>query len=76
MVRGDAVDLVGRVGRRNDIALEASYTDPASPNTGGRIICRTNARYHRFEIMVSGNWEEAFGIMVEGRDLGPGGRRG
>jgi hypothetical protein len=77
MVRGDAVSISARVGRRNDIALDPTYTDPATPNAeGGRVRCRTNARFHRIELSVGGNWEEAFGVMVEGRDLGPGGRRG
>jgi hypothetical protein len=76
MVRGDGVSISGRVGRRNDIALDPTYTDPATPNVGGRIITRSNARYHRVELSVSGDWIEAFAVMVEGRDLGPGGRRG
>lgn len=76
LVRGTGVEVSGRVGYRNDIADDPSYTDTNTPNTGGRITCRTNARYHRFELTVSGQWTEAFGVMVEGKDLGPGGRRG
>jgi hypothetical protein len=76
LVRGDAVSLIGRVGYRDDIALDPSFSDPSTPNTGGRICCRTNARFHRVELSVGGQWQEAFGVMVESRDLGPGGRRG
>lgn len=76
MVRGDNVTLTARLGRRNDIMDDPTYTDPATPNLGGRVLCRSNARYHRVELSVSGDWEEAFGVMVESRDLGSGGRRG
>lgn len=76
LIKGDAVSLSGRVGYRDDIALDPTYSDVSTPNTGGRVCCRTNARFHRLELTVGGDWEEAFGVMVETKDLGPGGRRG
>ena len=78
LVRGGAenTSITGRVGFRNNPIMDPNYTDPSTPQFGGRHNCRTNARFQRIELTVAGEWTEAFGVMVESKDLGPGGRRG
>jgi len=74
-VEGDDVTLSARVGSRNDVSDVVSYTEPLSKR-GGRIPCRVNARYNRFELTISGDWSKAVGVMVERKHLASGGRRG
>ena len=76
MVEGDAVSLTARIGTRSDIAQPVVWSELKTPRTGGRVVCRTNGRYHRIELNVSGDWSKAFGILVDKRDVGSGGRRG
>jgi len=76
MVEGDAVSITARIGTRNDIAEAVIWSDILTPRTGGRVVCRTNGRYHRVELNVGGTWSKAFGVIVDKRDVGSGGRRG
>jgi hypothetical protein len=75
-VEGDNFEITGKIGTRSDIADDVTYSSLLTPNTGGRICCRANGRYHRFVVNISGQWTQAFGVLVEQRDLGYGGRRG
>jgi hypothetical protein len=76
LVEGDAVTLRGRLGSRNDHAAMVNWTDYRAPRTGGRFPFRQKGRYHRLELEISGNWSQAAGVMIDGKDMSLGGRRG
>lgn len=76
MVEGSDFTLTARVGNREDMADTVTWSESLSPNTGGRVPCRVNSRYHRIELSLSGEWSKAFGIIVDKKDVKSGGRRG
>lgn len=76
LVEGDSPTIEVRVGTRNDPLDNIVWVGPVTPNSGGRFPIRTNARYHRIEMALSGQWEKAFGVMVDKKDASVGGRRG
>jgi hypothetical protein len=42
----------------------------------GRFSTRSNARYHRFRLTISGDWKDAIGAQVDREDARRAGRRG
>jgi hypothetical protein len=61
----DGGTVSARVGYRDTLQDTISYTTSISPRTSGRIPCRVNSKFMRFEFTVSGYWNDAIGVRVE-----------
>jgi hypothetical protein len=68
--------FTARVGTRNSQGDSVTYSSVLTPGSEGRCTSRENARYHRFWITVSGEWQHAIGIEIGRNDLRSGGLRG
>ena len=67
----------GSVGSRNDTgSVVPVYSIDRGVMPGGKIPLRSNARYHRFRVRLSGNWEHASGVQIDQTDIKSGGQRG
>lgn len=64
------------VGTRNRQSEQVSWSDPLTERSSGRFTTRSNARYHRFRLSITDEWEDAIGIQVDQEDARPGERRG
>jgi hypothetical protein len=71
----DGGTVSARVGYRDTLQDTISYTTSISPRTSGRIPCRVNSKFMRFEFTVSGDWNDAIGVRVEQHGARPGERR-
>lgn len=61
------------IGGRNTLAEEINFGPNTATLESGRYSRRSNARYHRFRLTMTGEWEDAVGIEVEA--VTAGGRR-
>lgn len=60
------------IGTRQALADSVTWAGAASPNARGRVTRRSNSRYHRFRLTVSGDYTHVTGLDVI---LSKGGRR-
>jgi hypothetical protein len=74
LVQGGSVTAY--VGTRNSLFEDVSFSDALTPRAEDRFTSRENARYHRFWLQVSGEWQHAIGIEIGRYDLRSGGMRG
>jgi hypothetical protein len=72
----DGGTVTARVGKRNRQSDTVTYGAALSQSASGRFTTRENAKFHRFELTVSGDWNDAIGIRLEQGDARPAGRRG
>lgn len=63
LIEGGAV--TAQVGSRNLQSDPVSFGPVIAPRASGRFPARVNARYHRFRLNLSGEWERAIGVQVE-----------
>jgi len=61
------------IGRRNTLADVINFGPPTATQNTGRYARRSNGRYHRFRLSITGEFEDAVGIEVEA--VTAGGRR-
>lgn len=62
---GTAPSLGVRIGTRNDLGTAPSYTATAGPNSrSGFAHFRSDAKYHRVELNITGNFDRATGLEV------------
>jgi hypothetical protein len=52
------------VGTRDNLSESVSFSTPKTPNAAGDFPTRENARYHRFRVTTSGNFNHAQGIDI------------
>jgi hypothetical protein len=60
------------VASRKELDDTITFSSPATTSSEGRASLRSYGRYHRFEVIPSGNWTSAIGIDV---DITPQGNR-
>lgn len=72
----DGGNVRARVGRRNRQIDEVSWSDWISQTSSGRFPTRSNARFHRARLEVSGDWEDIVGVEIDPVDAHRVGRRG
>ena len=65
----DGGDVTVQVGTRNDLADSVTWSGTLSERPDGSIPIRHNARYHRFRVTTSGDFNRALGVLP-----GEGGR--
>ena len=74
LVDGGTVTV--RVGTRNRQVDDVAFGPQLAMNaTTGGFTTRRNARFHRFELTLSGDWEDAIGVAVDKSDIRPAGLR-
>lgn len=59
--------------RESDAIVVGAYRDQSA---SGRFTQRANARFHRFGVEITGDWEHALGVQVEAEEARRGERRG
>jgi len=60
-----------RVGSRSDLATTTAYTATTTPTTRtGFADCRVDAKYHRAEVQIVGNFDKAVGLEFKARPSG------
>jgi hypothetical protein len=74
LIQGGSV--TARVGTRNSLGDDVTYGSILTARPEQRFTTRRNARYHRFELTLSGEWEHAVGLEIGRFDLRSGGLRG
>jgi hypothetical protein len=68
---GTAPSMTVRVGSRNDLNSAVSYTAATSANSAtGVANFRVDAKYHRAEITITGNFDKATGLVASGKASG------
>ncbi len=72
----DGGTVTAQVGVRNSQSGQASFGPVLNVQGDNRFTTRSNARYHRFRISVSGNWKQAMGVALDRKDIRSGGMRG
>lgn len=65
--------ITGQVGTRNLLTTAPSYTLPIPTDNDGNFQSRSNARYHRLRVNISGGFTNAIGVEV--LDFQPAGYR-
>lgn len=73
LVNGGATTV--RVGTRDRQKDSIVFGPSLSERASGMFRCRENARYHSFELTISGDWEYAIGLQIEPEDAKRGERR-
>lgn len=71
MVQGSETTV--RIDTRNDLADAVTVGSDLSEGADGSVPCRTNARYHRFTVKTSGDFDRALGVIP--LEVADGGQR-
>ncbi len=74
LIEGGAVKL--QVGTRNSLADQVTWGPEISARRDDRFTFRSNARYHRFRFLLSGDWRHATGMEIGQKDIRRAERRG
>jgi hypothetical protein len=60
-----------RIGGRDSLATTTAYTATTTPTTRtGFADCRVNAKYHRAEVQIVGNFDKATGVEFKAKPAG------
>mgnify|MGYP003109207652 FL=1 len=63
-------DVTVAVGTRDTQGEAFSFGSAVSPNDAGFVPLRSQGRYHRARMNISGGWGKALGIDIEAREIG------
>lgn len=65
----DLGTVTAEVGRRDRLSDAVTWTSSLSQSASGKFNSRSNARYHRFRLTISGNdWVDALGVQIDAQD--------
>lgn len=68
---GTAPAVTVRVGSRSDLSSTPTYTATTTPTTRtGYADCRVDAKYHRAEVQIVGNFDKAVGLEFNAGSTG------
>lgn len=68
--------VTAEVGTRRRLSDEVQWSAPINQSSSGKFTLRSNDRYHRFRLTITGNnWEDALGVQVDPADAKRGGGR-
>ncbi len=59
----EGADVTMQVGTRNDLADAVTWSSVLSEKADGSVPMRSNARYHRFKVITSGDFDRAMGVL-------------
>jgi hypothetical protein len=60
----DGGDITVQIGTRRRMTDPVEWTAPIPLNQAGEAPARSNSRFHRFRLNISGAWREALGVDV------------
>jgi hypothetical protein len=73
----DGGTMTARVGFRNRQEHDVAFSSSIAQSSSGRFPFRKNARFHRFELTITGDlWTDAIGVEVDPEHARPSSRRG
>ena len=72
----DGGTVTAKVGSRDRQVDERVLGPSLALRPSGRFTTRSNARYHRFLLTISGDWTDAIGVLIDKEDARPAERRG
>lgn len=72
----DGGSVVAYVGYRNTQNETVTWSPLLEQRSSGRFVHRTNARYHRFRVVSTGDWIDAIGVEIDPSDAKRGGMYG
>lgn len=72
----DGGTVTAQVGTRSRQSDAASFGSSLTQSSSGRFTTRANARFHRFRLTVSDDWNDAIGVEVDPHEARPSERRG
>ena len=64
----DGGTVTAKVGTRNRQTDEPTFGSSLTQSSSGRFTCRENARFHRFQLSITGEWNHAIGVQVIQRE--------
>lgn len=64
----DGGTVTARVGTRSRQADTVTWSPSLALRDSGRFTTRANSNYHRFELTISGEWNDGIGVQIEARD--------
>lgn len=68
--------VTAQVGFRDRQTDTYTLTEDLNQSASGRFTKRVNARYHRFRLNLSGDWQEALGVQIEPHEARKAEKRG
>lgn len=72
----DLGTVTAEVGRRDRLTDPVTWGSSLSQSSSGKFNTRSNARYHRFRLTISGNdWVDALGVQIDPADVRQGSGR-
>lgn len=72
----DQGTITARIGTRRRLTDEVEWSTSLTQSTSGRFTKRSNARFHRFELTITGTtWTDALGVMIDPADARRGSGR-
>jgi len=72
----DRGEVTAQIGTRARLSDEVEWSSSLNQSSSGKFTIRSNDRYHRFRLTISGNeWTDALGVQVDPRDAKQGGGR-
>lgn len=72
----DGGTVTARVGTRPRQVDTVSWGPSLSLRDSGRFVTRANSNYHRFELSISDEWNDAIGVQIEQKDARKSNGRG
>ena len=63
-------DVTVSIGTRATQDATPVFSAATSPNDAGFVPVRSQGRYHRARVSISGGWNKALGIDIEAREIG------
>ncbi|MEM7003120.1 MAG: hypothetical protein AAF529_20195 [Pseudomonadota bacterium] len=72
----DGGSFTVQMGTRNTQSESVTWGNSLSPLAEGHITPRSKARYHRFRLRLTGNWQDVIGVQVDRGNALPASRRG
>jgi hypothetical protein len=72
----DLGTVTAQVGRRDRLSDPVTWGASLSQSSSGKFNVRSNARYHRFRLTISGSdWVDALGVQIDPQDVRRGAGR-
>jgi hypothetical protein len=72
----DLGTVTAQVGRRDRLSDPVTWGASLSQSASGKFNVRSNARYHRFRLTISGSdWVDALGVQIDPQDVRRGAGR-
>jgi len=73
----DGGTVTAQIGSRRRMSNSVTWSSSISQVDEGKFTSRNSAKFHRFRISISGEWNDAVGVLIDpNEDVVRGGKRG